>query len=416
MGITPPHFNQASGIDVFPLVGECGDLWWQYSWQNVDQVGREDLARHIYDSEADIAEVLGYWPGPKWIESEFHRYPRPHRRDVYTYGLNVRGQYKSVIAKYGKFIQAGQRATSEVANDVTVVYSDPDGDGYNELATVSTTTTLTEACEIKVYFDGQGGNQEWEIRPAKSVTLSGGTITFTFDAWQLLDPDLWEAFPTGTDGKPDSPKAIALETASNYVTVVDVWREYTDFSEKSAEFLWEPKPQNTTLVNVICDQCGGTGCIACELTTQDGCVHVRDVDRNILVPQPATYDADNAQWSQSCWTECREPDIVKVWYYAGNQSNRYVSGLTCDPLDDYLAHAIAWMATARLERPICACNNAQALSMDLQRDMAFSPAEGGFFNIDDDILSNPFGTKKGEVMAWRRMSKLTEQIGSVALV
>jgi hypothetical protein len=420
MGITPPHFNQAAGPDggMFPVVGSCTDVWWQYAWQDIDQVSREDLARAIDDAEEDIAEVLGYYPAPKWISNEMHQYERFHRRDLYTYGQNIRGQFKSVKARWGRFISAGQRATAEVDSGVAVTYSDPDGDGYDELATISTTTTLTDRCEIKVYFAGEGGNQEWEIRPAKTVTLSGGTVTFTFDAWQLLDPDLWEQFPGAgllADVQQSGAQAINVETAGNYVTTVDIYREYTDFTQSSAQFYWEPKPQNLQFGNVVCNQCSGSGCVACELTTQTGCSHVRDVNRGIVVPTPATYDADNAQWSEACWSECREPDQVKIWYYAGELSEKFLRDETCEPLNNSLANAIAWLATARLERPLCACNNSQALSVDLQRDLTFTPPDGGVFFLSESDLDNPFGTRKGEIMAWRRVKDLTEKVPGVAL-
>jgi hypothetical protein len=415
MGVTGAHFNQGAGANdvILPIVGDCGDMWWQYAWQNADQVSREDLAMAIADAEHDIANELGYWPAPMWIENEIHRYPRPYRPDLYGVGLNVRWQQKSVTAKFGKIIQAGRRATSEITSDVAVVYSDPDGDGYNELATVTTPTTLTDRCEIKCYFDGHGGEQIWEIRPPKSVVISGGNVTFTFDAWQLFDPNLWEALPTNQDGL----SAIDITVAGNYVSTVDVYREFTDFTANSSQFMWERTPINTlSASSACCSSCGGSGCIACTLITQDGCLHIRDVDNGILVPVPAIYDDTDEQWETNVFTECREPDQVLVWYYAGNLSQNWFQETTCDPLDNSLANCIAWMATARLERPICACNNSQALSMDLKRDMSFTPPEGGSFFVSESDLDNPFGTRVGEIKAWRKISKLVERTPAVASI
>lgn len=409
MGINPPHFNQAAGTTIFPVEGNCNDLWFQYSWQYSDSVSREDLARAIYDAEYDIANWLGYWPSPKWIAKEMQTYPRYFDRQYFGDGLNLLGRGKSVKTNWGKIISAGRRAVSLVGTPTvagaTLVYSDPDGDGFSELATITLNTTLTDACEIKAYFNGEGGALEWEIRPAKSKTISGGVLTMTFDSWLFIDPALWEVFPV-TGGL----SAILLST-SNFVTTVQVYREYADFTEPSAEFSWEPKTRGT--FEGWCGSCGGTGCAQCESTIQEGCFQIRDVVQGLVVPTAGEYDSDNSQWNWLNWTDCIEPDQVKLWYYAGEIDERYLRGESCEPLSNALAHAIAWMATARLERPLCSCGNTQALANDLMKDLALLGETS--YATTEDILGNPFGTRAGEVRAWKRISQLTERVGTVAL-
>jgi hypothetical protein len=412
MGISPAHFNGAAGGTIFPATGACSDVWWQYSWQTADRVSREDLARAINSAEQEVADFLGYWPGPKWISNEMHLYERPYRRNAYGDGLNVRGMRKSIIADWGKFIEAGQRAVSLVGTATTaggtLVYSDDDGDSYDETATITLATALTEECEIKAYFPGHAGDQLWEIRPARSVTLSGGNVILVYYSWQLLDPDLWEVFPTA-----DGLTAIDLEDSANYLASVDVYREFTDFAVKSAEFYWEPKAFN--IFPVDCKTCGGTGCPACSLTVQSGCLHVRDVPGGILVPQPATYDETEAQWNQVTFTVCREPDQIKVWYRAGDLDQRYLAGYTCDPLSHYWAEVIAWLAVARLERNFCACSNLTALVNDLRRDMSINPRDGETRIVSPEDLANPFGTRMGEIKAWRRLRAFSRRRAKVAV-
>lgn len=408
MGLNPAHFSGGFGQTVFPV--ECEDVWPRYSWQSADRLSHEELSDTIYTVEEEIANYLGFYPAPKWIAKEIHPYPRYYRRDAYGFGSNIRGMFKSVIAKKGKFIEAGQRAVSAVSTSAAVVYSDVSGSGFNDTATITVATALTDACEIKAYFAGTSGDERWEIRPARSVTISGGNVILVFDSWLLLDPDLLAAYPTtaGFSG-------LDLATSGNFVSTVDVYREYTDFTVKSAEFSWEPKPLNS-LVNTFCTSCGGSGCPACTNTTQDGCLHVRNVDRGILVPAPATYDEDNAQWGQDEWTECREPDTAKIWYRAGDLDERYLREDSCDPLSLYYAQAIAYMATARLERDICGCQNVRSMFIDLQRDLRFTNEDSASFFVSEDEVNNPFGTRKGEVMAWRRLSKLTERIPDFAVI
>lgn len=411
IGIMPPHFNGAKGATYFPDVNACSDVFYQYSWQHYDNIGREDVARAIKQAEGDIAAVLGYYPAPAWIEDEVHRYPQHHRRDVWQYGMqNVRGDAKSIKLDYGKFIQAGRRATTLIDADAPVVYSDEDSDGFDETATVTVATTLTNKCELKCYFAGQAAAQEWEIRPARTVTLSGGNVIFTFWAWQLIDPDLQEFVPTTT-----GPTPIDIEDSASFVTTVDVYREYTDFTQASAALYWEPAANlvayNSGIVGACCSACGGVGCQACELTTQDGCIHVRDVGLGWVVPGPATYDSDNGQWTAANSTVCRDPDMVKVWYYAGDLSQQYLRGLACDPLSQWWAEAITWLAVARIHRPFCTCNNTLTLVTEWQRDLSFTGSRQlGSFEISPADLDNPFGTRKGEVMAWKRVGRMSKAI------
>jgi len=49
-------------------------------------------------------------------------------------------------------------------------------------------------------------------------------------------------------------------------------------------------------------------------------------------------------------------------------------------------------------------------------DVTRSDPDGPTFIVSDSDLENPFGTRKGEVLAWRRVSKLAEKRGKVAVI
>lgn len=403
MGVNPVHFMGAVAEDVWPAGSNtCSDLWPRHSWQYTDHVSHEDLARAIYDAEEELARVIGYYPAPVWISQEVHRMSRHHRRDLYReHARNVRMGRTSVVTNYGKFIQGGQRAVSLVNTATTaggsLAYSDEDGDGFAETATVQVNTTLTDECELNVYFTGTGGDMEWEIRPANSKAISGGVFTATFDSWLFIDPDTLAAHPT-----PAGFSAVDISDTSNYVTSVDVYREYNDYSAYGAAFYWDPAPRGATMS--FCASCGGVGCPACSPSVQYGCVHARDNEAGVVVPVPATYDSDDAQWDQVAFDECRDPDQVKLWYYAGEYSNEWLSGRTCDPLSNFWAHTISWIATARLDRAPCQCGVVQAFYDRMREDLALVGERSHL--VDPAILGNPFGTRRGEVMAWQRISQV----------
>ena len=106
---------------------------------------------------------------------------------------------------------------------------------------------------------------------------------------------------------------------------------------------------------------------------------------------------------------------MKAWYYAGLIADAYLAESSHDPLSNYWAQAIAWLATARLERPPCACSNTGTLFNKWSKDLA-TIGEGAGHLLSDRLLDNPFGTRQGEIMAWNRVSRLARRKGKVALI
>lgn len=394
MGITPAHFAGGTAGSIFPVMTNCSAIWFQHPWQHGGQVAREDIARAISDAELEIAHYLGYWPAPTWIQNEVHPYPKPAEKGAIAFGVDINYKAKGIDLNYGKFIEQGARAVSLIGTP-RLIFSDNDGDGYSETVTAVEPTTLTNACEIKAFYVGHAGDTEWEIRPARSVTIAGGNVTMVFWAWQLIDPDLWETFPTDTGSYPVS---LDLTDGTVYVGNVELYREFNDPTAIGFTAFWE----NDSLGSSWCSACGGSGCSSCMLSSQTGCIHVRDVHNGIVVPTPATYNVTTGAWEYTASIKCVEPDIVSYNYYSGDYSQLRLQGRSCDPLSNYMATTIAYMAVARLDRNLCDCGPVQALSDELRKDMIirtkeFSPS----FNMD--VQLSPFGTHYGEVMAYRRL-------------
>jgi len=412
MGITPLHFAGAQtgelSPEVMPIGTDCGDVWTKYDWQNHDHVSHMQLAIQIKNAEREIAHLLGYWPAPVWLSEEAHPYPRPWAREYSGMGVDVSGRPKTITTRFGKVIAGGRRAVSLIGTATkaggALVYSDDDVDGFPEHARITLPTALTDEREIKVYHTGYDGDQEWEIRPVSHKEIVGGNIVIDLPTWELIEPSLYEAFPTS-----DGHQPIDLSDADNLVVSVDVYREYNDNSEPASRFYWENDLGST------CQSCGGVGCEDCLPTTQDGCLTIRDYDKGIVSPFPATNT--DGSWSSDTWTECREPESVKLWYYAGLASQDYLRHRSYDPLPYEHALAIAYLATARLDRPLCGCGSAQSIASAFQENMAMSEPNGKSYFLTPDVMQCPFGTKVGEVAAWRMLGgKLTPHRLGVAVI
>jgi len=416
MGVPPLPFAQGVTPGIDPMIfpdGECSSVWFQHDWQNFDQVSREQLAEAIRDAEYDIAGVVGYFPAPQWVAQDERMWTRPYLREAFSDGYDVRGLYKEIDVRYGKIIQTGRRAVTYVGTastadaPPTLAYTDDDADGYYETASLILPTAFTDVCELKLYVPGFGGALEYEIRPVRSKSISGGNVTFVLWSWQLIDPNLYEAFPTEI-----GVEAVDVSTTTNFLTDVEVYREYVDTTQPAVQFLWDHL--------VPCPSCGGSGCEICTPGSQYGCATIRNGEGGVIVPLPATFQETPERDDVGAWVfaeppVCREPDRLKAWYYSGDISPEYAQGRSCDPLSYEWAKIIALIATARLERPFCGCGNIEALAQDLRTDLTLVSRESSYF-LTQEVQNCPFGTRKGEVMAWRRIAKATPRKIKAVLV
>lgn len=393
--INPVHFSGGVGSSIWPASGACKDIWPQYSWQTDDElVGREEVAMEIAIAESDIKNAMRHSPAATWEIDEPHNWTPGYRSRMQT-----------AQTEYGMIIAPGRRAVSLISAGAAVVYSDPDGDGWDERATVTVATDVTDKRQIKLYTTGHSGDQEWEIRPLRSVVIASGTATITLDAWLLFDPDIWEEYPTVA--QPFDGLDVTVE--ANYVTTVDVYREYNDTSVAGVTFY-------TGGDGYSC--CGGVGCDVCAGTSYGGCFSVRDARVGIVNPFPATY-SDGA-WVYDT-TTCQPAHRIGLSYYAGLQDKAYLSGNSLDPLSHYMAETIMMLSVARLPKAVCSCNNIRDRVAELQKDSSIM-RDGGqgsslFARFEgQDIFDNPFGTRAGEVMAWKRIVRLHGEIGSGGLL
>lgn len=391
MGLNPLHFEQVR-IDGFPPL--CSNIYFQHEWQTADHVSREEIARAIAEAEYKIESALGYRLAPSWEVDEWHPTQRYFRSELVNYNsADIRGLKQIVQADWGWLISGGMQVKSLISAGVVITYSDEDGDSLEETATVIVATTAVDPNEIGIYYPGKSGDDTWEIRPTE-VTISGGNATIVFRREYVVIEEKLEAF--------DNEGAEALyndDTA--FLSVVDVYRRYND-PQTQVSFLWEPFASGT------CGSCGGSGCPICAYTIQTGCLILRGDPRSSLVGfSPASWNQDTLDFDIEPWAVARQPDIVRLYYYAGlrDKRSRYVSRMSQD-----WERTVAYMAAAMLDRPPCDCG-ADVWNHYRQDLTLTSGDEDGrpFFRPAQGIEDNPFGTRRGEVDAWRKVRSFSSQ-------
>lgn len=380
VGIHPLHFM---GVEQSPGVAQgqapyCVKPIFQYSWQHSDSISREEIAYTIADVEQRIANELGYFLGPQWTAEEIVLSDLPYNPMMIGLGnRNIRGERQANKFKWGNVIYGGKEAQSLIQQGCMVVYTDEDGDGYAETATIQVTTTVTEPNEIAIFYPDVLGDSAWRIRPAV-VSIAGGIATIVTRRELLVKQSLLSTLNPGgsIDGSIDA----------NFLDAVDVYRRYNDPS-KQVEFYWRSG----------CASCSSSGCSNCSLSVQNGCLAISDHRLGIVTAAPGDYDEDDDAYSAAAFTECRQPDYMKVWYR---------SGLRSTPLSWELA--TAHLTLAQLDRPICSCHTIDHVTHYWAEDLALqigTQAKTKSWKLNADDISNPFGTTRAGLEVWHRVKQ-----------
>lgn len=412
LGVAPTVFNRLDFPSISPKPYALSSknakqsFWYQHEWQAQGQVSIDEIAKAIQSAEDSVRGFLGYFPAPYWTSQEMHDYPRENRTEYYGSGIDSHGQSKAIKTRYGRVIAPGRRNTTllgtPAVSGASLVYTDPNGLGYDTIATITVPTTLTSASEIRVFFTGHSGDQTWEVRPVTSKTITGGNVVIVVPAELLVDPDLINAVPH------DESTIIDGAVAGNYVQSVEVRRVYTDFTQASATFYWENPCSSCSSLTSTCTECLVSG--------QDGCFHLRDVYSGFIVPNAATYNDTDGAWDGAAWAEGREPDYLEIWYYSGEQSEQWLRGDAVEPMSDLLIRAISSIATARLTCDFRENNNVAQFVEYHRRNVTESFPDGSTIFTPPKIMLNPFGVRQGEVDAYRMLAHNVVRNLSVAAV
>lgn len=402
MGLDPRHFNQVT--TVAKPVELCSRPWKQWAWQENSQVGREDAALAILQAENDIEALIDYPLIPIWVNDERSNVAQPGIPGVINVGFaDVNGYPLNIEARWKNVISGGIEAKTLIEAGATVIYSDMDGDGYFETATVIVLTTVTDPEEIAVYYPGEAARDEWEVRPLhdpithrRSVTIAGGSATIVMAREQLVDPDLLEAL---------NPSSVDGDVAGNFLGTVDVYRHFND-PQTQASMLWQPRPETCN--------CGTTGCNVCAQETQTACLTVKSNRQGIFLFSAAVWNATTQQFDKLTPTIGRSPDIMRLFYRVGNRDPAAGAIAPNLEMEWAWARAVTYLSLNYLSRPICACDNVKQLSIRMNEDLALNRSTdvgGSSYQLSDSVIGNPLGTSRGAVLAWNMVNHGDRKVG-----
>lgn len=383
IGINPLHVGGIDTQTIPNIRGQlCAGPYMQYPYQDADRVSRSEIAQAILEAETLIETQLRFRLLPSWERQEFHQYSDALKLPRVA-GLQTR---------WGHVIAGGSRAV-ELLGTPAVVWSDVDGDGYKETGTL-TINGLTDqlpngTCEVRIYHPGHDAEPAWEIKPLRVARLTAGTLTVTFWRETAVKPELYEQLV---------PQPIIWDTDAQFLATVDVYREWNDTAQ-AQQLLWSSLHG---------------GCVAgpdfATWNEQDANLLATNPRLGQVQLRPALWSDTDLVWSSRSWSSPYPLEAVNLYYYAGYQDK----GQSCGArdMDIRFKNAVAVLAASMLDRPPCDCTADQWHYY--REDLALDDGSEDFgtFRTPTGVLDNPFGTRRGAVMAWRRVKDPGVRVGA----
>lgn len=401
LGLHPYHFWGLAGTQIVPVVAKCSGLTLEYSWQGSDAAGRADVRAAIERAEQKLMAYVGHAPAPRYVETlpiawpRYFQQPLVRLRDRDGDGLRV-----AVQAPDGYVLRLGVEQLTAIGTATvgggTLVYSDQFTSGMDDTFTITLPYAGSDPSEVAVYFaaadcpDGGGLSERWRVRPVH-IAITGGNVVITGRRWLCVRPILYEA-PGGA--------AIDPTNSANFATSLRVYQRTTNGDGNSVDTC------QSTLIYETTD-CGGWGRNYCgcsaAATTDPGTVGeviargaVRDKRAGQVYAAAAVYNVTTGTWSDASCASCyAEPDRVVLRYLAGYPANAQ------GEMDDSWAEIVTYLAAAELKTRIAACRDVNERLFELQQDLTLESTQTERYQVSPRDLDNPFGTRRGHVLAWR---------------
>jgi len=326
--------------DDTPELG-CKQLWIKSE--------RDRILKYLSEAQFEIENEIDYLLSPKWIVGDFNDEPNSNMRYV------DQQQYKiPVFTKWGHYIEAGVRATSNIQRNAPVSHA-TDPAVIGPLA-----TTVTDATEIHVYHPYTNVEIDYS-----QIVLHNGFVTIYIPRCRMATAD---AIETNNSNAANRNIGIAYGTIGNFESEVDVIRVFNN------------PAVNAELVSP--HTCGSSVCSlsSCGEYVRNACMYVKDRNLGIVDVLPATYSGGS--WGASSANCCNGGSLVRLNYRAG------VVNLTRQQFDTIVRLAHAKMP----ETPCGSCEPANAMwNGDMEIPKALTIEQG----------SCPFGQSNGAWAAWK---------------
>jgi hypothetical protein len=342
-------FNQATGSGTGAPVSTPGARVYT-------QPERENIAEGIKAALSLATHKLRFFPRPAFVTETI---PLPDEGYLDRRGVLTRWAHVQAI---------GVRDLQVLTDGAAPVYSDTDGDGVDDLATVTVPGVPADldVTTVRLFFSpidtgAATGDPRWEIEPIRA-TLSGTTLTVRAHRALLVKPSIWAQPYSGDNYNKSAVNAADTGNATHFVDAVDVCT-VTPRATGAVTLLANPYPDAGDTSPTSWEE------FAAEAAIEDGRLGIVNVR-----PAPGV-------------TLSARPTMLRLSYYAGY------------PLDDF-GRMDAALATALLRLANC--------NMPVRPGLDSASAELWLSDIERDGTEHggKLGVRAGEVAAWRLIKAL----------
>lgn len=392
----PFHAFGIGGTGSLRPTSECNDIVKRYAWQATAAAGHQNVEQAIERAETKLRNWLGFSVAPHYVVETL-----PWRG-----GASPDGRWPTIQATEGETRAVGVETLVAISANAAVTYTDVDGDGIDDTFTVTAATSVTDASQIAVYFSsadrfsGWGAttalSSRWRVLPVQ-ITISGGVVTVRGPRQLCVRPVLYEGITNvGASG-------LAPDVSANFVTTLDIYQRYTGVdgtttATSQGVITWETRPCHGWWC--CCSGCTDSSTDPAATATAVARVGIRDARTGLLTPFEAAYDSASATWAAA--PLCDWPDRVTLRYLAG-----YPLG-SDGQMQEPFRTIVARMAAAELAQYLCGCETANRELHRYQFDLARSAGanDEAYGAVSANDLDNPFGTRRGQVEAWKAVRNL----------
>lgn len=391
MGLHPWHSWQLAN-QLIPINSACNASVFESAWQAADRVGRSDIRRAIARAEDLFKQYTNYEARPKYKTATLPWATMGDYRITRFVDSNPYGRWLGYQLPEGYIRALGYQHTIDHGQH-DVVYTDEDGDGLYETATLTVNHLDYESLD-EILIEFVPGDYLYEgdanrVYP-RHVFSTGNHTTIVMDTPTLIKPILaTRAIVSTLD-----PSILPPNVKSPFPRHLNVSRQYCDpdgttIDTAQAVLIWETAP-----FPAWARPWSSFGTITQDPSALAYAIargNIRNSRQGIVYAGESVYDDATGTWTGNVgFAECRPPDRVLYRYLAG--------------VDDYNTDiVISRLAAAELSKPICACSQAQRMVSEWQIDISRTSRDESYIMASD--INNPLGVKRGHLYAWRSIQQ-----------
>lgn len=243
----------------------CNDMWLESNYQGSRNMNRISLSQVLATAERKVADYVGYWTGPKYIENERH----------------FMKHWKAVITtNYMRVPITGTRRRTLLFSSDTVPMTRTFLNGLNpylgsviryKFGEVGTSLNLDPDCNLLLYPQGidelplSSGdldtektiNEGYRLRPFIVVEKTDEFLTIDVPLVVAVNPELYFEYP-------DIKGNIRLLDACDENNFIDKIAVYAETYHRPDGYV--------KIARRACMRCGGSGCEGCNLPELPVCL------------------------------------------------------------------------------------------------------------------------------------------------